>query len=287
MKLKSVIYVLLFLFYNVFPVIHLYGQENVTKVENNTFTSDGIEMTVRTDKASYRLDEPIMLEITITNRSGEDRYIYQPAKNDIDSVYDITVLTPSYTEQDLPSSLFNIQDDEIKEAILAAGQPTPLNRTDFGSSIEHSENKTKICLHPNARHIERIPLGLLFDLSKERLGLNHTVIVKNKALSLETNVSFELKGKHVSGAYLTACRLSSMFGNRKSMRMLCDEAERLMEKIEVTDGTMLLTSPEHEMLTRCLDIMRELYATVSNRRIDRKPWTCDEVRKMIDFCKSY
>ena len=270
-----------------FSCAFIFGSLIAQESGNHALTSDGIEMTVRTDKESYRLDEPIILEITITNRSGENRYIYQPDKNNIDGVYDITVLTPAFTEQGLPSSVFNGLDDTIKEMILAEGKPKPLDRTAFGSSMRQSGNKTKICLHPNARHIERLPLGLMFDLSKERLGLNHTVIVKNKALSLEMKVSFELKGKSVSGPYLTACRLSSVFGARKAMRMLCDEAEMLMERIEDTDGAMLLTSPEHDSLTRCLDIMRELYATVSNRRIDRKPWTRDEGRKMIDACKSF
>ena len=250
---------------------------------NHALTSDGIEMTVRTDKESYLLDDPVILEITITNRSGEDKYIYQLGKHNIDNVYDIKVLTPFFTEKDLPPVAIK----GVEDMIIEMGKPKPLDRTAFGNSLDCSENKTKICLHPNARHIERLPLGLLFDLSKERLGLNHTVIVKNKMLSLETKASFKLKRKNLYGPYLTACRLSSVFGDTKAMRLLCDEAEMLMEKIEDADGAMLLTSPEHERLTRCLNIMREIYATVSNRRIDRKPWTCDEGRKMIDACKSF
>ena len=266
-----------------FSCAFIFGSLIAQESGNHALTSDGIEMTVRTDKESYLLDDPIILEITITNRSGEDRYIYQSGQDNIDNVYDITVLTPFFTEKDFPPLAIK----GVEDMIIEMGKPKPLKRTDFGNSLECSENKTKICLHPNARHIERLPLGLMFDLSKERLGLNHTVIVKNKALSLETKASFKLKRKSLSGPYLTACRLSSVFGDKKAMRMLCDEAEVLMEKIEDTDGALLLTSSEHDRLTRCLNIMRELYATVSNRRIDRKPWTRDEGRKMIDACKSF
>ena len=69
--------------------------------------------------------------------------------------------------------------------------------------------------------------------------------------------------------------------------MLFIEAEKFMEKIEKTDGSMLLTAPEHDSLTRCLNIMNELLATVSNRRIVKKPWTRDKGCKMIDDCKKF
>ena len=255
----------------------------VTNV-NRVLSSDGIEMTVCTDKPYYKIDEPIMLEITVANKGNEDRYVQRPGRYDIDDVYEISVLTPSFTEKDLPYSVSGY----LKELVLAEGKPSPIARTDFGNSLEHPQDKVNMCLHPNAKLIERMPLGLIFNLPICRMGDHYTVVVKHKALSLETRVFFKMKQGHVSSTYLSALQFSSMFGQERTIRMLCEEAGKLIGELGDADGTTPLTASEHERLTTCLNLLRQLHQGHDNIVYSTSMiWTLDEGRKLLDICKCY
>ena len=267
-----------------FLVSNVQGQKANEEVNqyHPTISPDDIEMTIETDKRSYFPNEPIVLAITLRNKTGRQLDFMHDA-NRLHTC-EITVLDPYREEKHI-----EFGKDKANGFTIPEHEPTPVPKTKYGDPSVHARGSLRPnWIPPHGRDIFSVSLSRMFDLSypsgiytvKVRYD-NHYGIKPNHVF--EQTTTFKIRdASSLSSMALMGENLSWIIGKTRAIDLLSSEAEAIMDRLETLEDSGRRDDPDYSRLMAILESLGYLFHTDELRYMAlHNAWTLDDFRKFI------